>query len=80
MAYMTSFLGTSSVPWRRLTPRVEVAALCSELADEGEDRYGCIMDLSPMGLRIERPFAGPARQRRIQVEAHEGGHGAIRES
>lgn len=53
--------------WRRLSPRIEVAALCNEIF-EGGDRFGSVMDLSPAGLRIERPYRGGAMTRRIQLE------------
>jgi hypothetical protein len=59
---------TPLVAWRRLTPRVSVEALSRELTDDGHDRYGCVMDLSPTGLRIERPFSAGLQPRMIQLE------------
>ncbi len=53
---------------RRLTPRIDVeSALCSEIGDR-EDRLASILDLSPTGIRIERPYVGGRSPRTIQIE------------
>ncbi len=55
-------------PMRRLAPRIDVmSALCNAIGD-AEDRFACIVDLSPSGLRIERPYAGGRSERTIQLE------------
>jgi hypothetical protein len=41
----------------RLEPRIEVDALCWELID-GREASALVLDLSPWGARIERPFVG----------------------
>jgi hypothetical protein len=47
---------------RRENPRIKIEALCWELVD-GQEASGLAVDLSPVGLRIERPYAGgPTRQ------------------
>lgn len=40
---------------RRVAPRVEIEALCNEIAD-GDERPGFVIDLSGSGMRLERPF------------------------
>jgi len=50
---------------RRGAPRVGVDAMCWEVGDGGE-RSAVLIDVSPDGVRIERPW-GLAR-RRIQLE------------
>lgn len=52
---------------RRLMPRIDVETFCSELVD-GHDRPGLVVDLSPEGLRLERPYAGGPTPREIVVE------------
>jgi len=56
----------------RVHPRVPVEALCTELVDDGE-RPGLVVDLSPEGLRIERPYLGGriARELRLELEVPE---------
>ncbi|HEY5937680.1 MAG TPA: hypothetical protein VIU61_23695 [Kofleriaceae bacterium] len=47
--------------FRREGPRIDVEALCWELVD-GKETSGLAVDLSPIGLRIERPYVpGPTR-------------------
>lgn len=52
---------------RRLAPRLPTLALCSELA-AGRDRPGFVIDLSPAGACIERPYVGGPTPRDIQLE------------
>ncbi len=48
--------------FRREGPRIDVEALCWELVD-GKETSGLAVDISPIGLRIERPYVpGPTRQ------------------
>ena len=56
-----------ALSWQRLTPRVEVAGLCNEVIG-GSDCYGNVIDLSPSGLRIERPLRGRGLEARVQLE------------
>jgi hypothetical protein len=47
---------------RRESPRIKIEALCWELV-AGQETSGLAVDLSPAGLRIERPYiGGPTRQ------------------
>ena len=41
----------------RLDPRLEVEAMCWELID-GREAGGLAVDVSPIGVRIERPYIG----------------------
>ena len=52
---------------RRESPRVEVEALCWELVD-GHEASGLAVDLSSMGVRIERPYLGGPTRREVQLE------------
>ncbi len=52
---------------RRESPRIDVEALCWELVD-GKQAGGLAVDLSSMGLRIERPYTGGPTRREIQLE------------
>ena len=52
---------------RRGGPRLTTLALCSELT-AGRDRPGFVIDLSPTGLRIERPYIAGPTPAEIQVE------------
>lgn len=46
----------------RTDPRIDIDALCWELDDHGET-YGKVVDLSPLGAKLERPFvAGKTRR------------------
>lgn len=51
----------------RLMPRIDVETFCSELVD-GRDRPGIVTDLSPEGVRIERPYGGGPTPRDIVLE------------
>lgn len=57
---------------RRLSPRIEVEAFCSELI-AGRDRPGWVTDLGPTGARFERPYQpGPtASEIVLQIEVPE---------
>ncbi len=52
---------------RRESPRIDVEALCWELVD-GKEAGGLAVDLSSMGLRIERPYVGGPTRREMQLE------------
>ncbi len=52
---------------RRESPRVDVEALCWELID-GKHASGLAVDLSSMGVRIERPYVGGPTRREVQLE------------
>ena len=51
----------------RLMPRIDVETFCSELVD-GRDRPGLVVDLSPEGARLERPYVGGPTPREIVIE------------
>jgi hypothetical protein len=51
----------------RIQPRVPVEALCTELV-QGAERPGLVVDLSPEGLRIERPYVGGRTPKEIRLE------------
>ena len=52
---------------RREGPRIPVEAMCWELAGERETS-GLAVDLSSLGLRIERPYAGGPTVREVLLE------------
>lgn len=52
---------------RRESPRIDVEALCWELVD-GKETSGLAVDLSSMGLRIERPYLGGPTRKEMQLE------------
>ena len=52
---------------RRESPRIDIDALCWELVD-GKEASGLAVDLSSMGLRIERPYTGGPTRREVQLE------------
>lgn len=52
---------------RRESPRIDVDALCWELVD-GKEVGGFAVDLSAMGLRIERPYTGGPTRKEMQLE------------
>jgi hypothetical protein len=52
---------------KRLDPRVPVETLCSELVLERE-HYGMLVELSPTGVRLERPLAGRREGSIVQLE------------
>ena len=52
---------------RRGAPRVGIEALCWELVD-GHEHSGMAVDLSPAGLRIERPYVGGPTRREVPLQ------------
>lgn len=57
-------------PWadlRRLMPRIDVETFCSEVVG-GRDRPGLVVDLSPEGARLERPYLGGPSPRELSLE------------
>ena len=52
---------------RRLDPRVDVETFCSELLPR-EERPALVVDLSPVGARLERPYLGGPTPRQIDLE------------
>lgn len=48
-------------------PRIDAQTFCSELVD-GRDRPGIVVDLSPEGARLERPYLGGPTPRDIVIE------------
>ena len=53
--------------WKRLDPRIPVETLCSEVVDDRE-HFGVLVELSPGGVRLERPLAGRREGRIVQLE------------
>jgi len=53
--------------FRRESPRIDVEALCWELVDRHEVS-GLAVDLSTMGLRIERPYVGGPTRREVPLQ------------
>jgi hypothetical protein len=60
---------TSNAPSdvRRSVPRIGIEAFCSEILD-GRERHAVVLDLSPTGLRMARPFVGGRMPREVQLE------------
>jgi hypothetical protein len=52
---------------RRLSPRIDVDALCWELVDERETS-GLVVDLSIDGARLERPYVGGRLCREVPLQ------------
>lgn len=52
---------------RRESPRIDVEALCWEVVD-GRASTSLAVDLSSMGVRIERPYLGGPTRREVQLE------------
>jgi hypothetical protein len=52
---------------KRLDPRIPVETLCSEVIDDRE-HYGMLVELSPNGVRLERPLSGRRDGRIVQLE------------
>ena len=52
---------------RRVSPRIDVEALCWELVGERETS-AIAVDLSSEGLRIERPFIGGRIEREVPLQ------------
>jgi hypothetical protein len=50
-----------------LDPRIPVETLCSEVIDDRE-HYGVLVELSPNGVRLERPLSGRREGRIVQLE------------
>ena len=57
----------SSIDPRRLAPRVTVDGLCGVLSRR-DLRHAALLDLSAIGLRIERPFDPDAASPLVQLE------------
>lgn len=53
--------------YRREGPRIDVEALCWELVD-GRETSGLAVDLSTVGLRIERPYSGGMTRREVPLQ------------
>lgn len=53
--------------FRRQSPRIGIAALCWELVDRHEVS-GLAVDLSALGLRIERPYVGGHTRREVPLQ------------
>jgi hypothetical protein len=53
--------------FRREGPRIKVEALCWELVDDRETS-GFAVDLSSLGLRIERPYTGGPTRREVPLQ------------
>jgi hypothetical protein len=52
---------------KRMDPRIPVETLCSEVVDDRE-HYGVLVELSPSGVRLERPLSGRREGRIVQLE------------
>jgi len=52
---------------RRESPRIKIEALCWELVDDHETS-GLAVDLSSLGLRIERPYTGGPTRREVPLQ------------
>ncbi|MDB4962449.1 MAG: hypothetical protein JWP01_2448 [Myxococcales bacterium] len=54
---------------RRESPRIDVETMCWEVVNgQAGGSSGIAMDLSSMGLRIERPYLGGLTRREVQLE------------
>jgi hypothetical protein len=53
--------------FRRESPRIEIEALCWELVD-GREVSALAVDLSSLGLRIERPYTGGPTRRDVPLQ------------
>lgn len=53
--------------FRRESPRIDVEAMCWELVDRHEVS-GLAVDLSTMGLRIERPYVGGPTRHQVPLQ------------
>ncbi|MCU1277518.1 MAG: type pilus assembly PilZ [bacterium] len=54
-------------PSKRLDPRIPVETLCSEVVDDRE-HFGVLVELSPNGVRLERPLLGRREGNIVQLE------------
>jgi hypothetical protein len=61
------YTSTAPTEVRRSVPRIGVEAFCSEILD-GRERHAVVLDLSPTGLRMARPFTGGRMPREVQLE------------
>jgi hypothetical protein len=52
---------------RRLAPRLPIDTLCSEVVG-GRNRLGFAVELSPDGVRLERPYRPGPRPRQVELE------------
>jgi hypothetical protein len=52
---------------KRLDPRIPVDTLCSEVVDDRE-HFGVLVELSPNGVRLERPLVGRREGNIVQLE------------
>jgi PilZ domain-containing protein len=52
---------------KRLDPRIAVETLCSEVVDDRE-HFGVLVELSPNGVRLERPLTGRRDGNIVQLE------------
>jgi len=52
---------------RRISPRIDIEALCWEVVDERETS-ALIVDISTQGARIERPYLGGRIQREAPLQ------------
>jgi hypothetical protein len=53
---------------RRTSPRVDVEAMCWEVVDGRRSSTCLAVDLSSMGVRVERPYVGGQRLREVHLE------------
>lgn len=53
---------------RRIAPRINVDGLCGVVANDNELRHASLLDLSAIGLRLERPFDPASASRVVQLE------------
>lgn len=54
-------------PLRRESPRIGVETLCWEIID-GKPAGSLAVDVSSMGVRVERPYTGGPTRREVQLE------------
>ncbi len=52
---------------RRESPRIGIEAVCWELVD-GRETSGLAVDLSSIGLRVERPYTGGPTRREVPLQ------------
>jgi hypothetical protein len=64
MSYMQHLIAPDG---RRISPRLDVETLCSEIVN-GRERYGYVVNLSENGIRMQRPYLGGGTPRDIQLE------------
>lgn len=57
----------TAAPARRTSPRIAIEALCWEHGD-GADASGLAVDLSSLGVRIERPYTGGPTRVEVPLE------------